>query len=110
MMLEVDVESNRILLTEPLLAPPATNDGDMVGEGDQRRRISGVGHDSSHVMAHFVAGLIILCILAAVVVWASRPSLAQYEETGVGSDPNSGFDATGIFATLLDPGTTIGVP
>ena len=40
MMLEVDVESNRILLTEPLLAPPVTNNGEMDGEVDQRRRTS----------------------------------------------------------------------
>lgn len=105
-MLEVDIESNRILLTEPLLvAQHAAND-----DAGRNHRTSRAGYDSSYVIAHSLLGLGILCILVAVVFLASRHSLVQCDSTRGGG---GGFanDITGILVgSFLDCNTTtIGV-
>lgn len=82
MMLEVDIESNRILVTELLLvAPQATNDNDDRG---RNHRTSRSGYDSSYVIAHFLMGVVVLCILVVVVFQASRHSLAESDTTIAG--------------------------
>jgi len=77
MMLEVDVEGNRILLTEHL-ALQATDGRRRSENGRPRHSISGRGFVSSyHAFAHFLAGLLTLFILAIVVYLASHRNTVQ---------------------------------
>ena len=97
MMLEVDIESNRILVTELLLvAPQATNDNDDRG---RNHRTSRSGYDSSYVIAHFLMGVVVLCILVVVVFQASRHSLAECESTR--SEGGGGFANDTTIAGIL---------
>ena len=99
MMLEVDIESNRILVTEPLLvAPQATDDND--DRGRTHRTTGRAGYDSSYVIAHFLMGLVVLCILVVVVFRASQNSVNQSESAG--SESGGGFaNDTSTFAGIL---------
>lgn len=72
-MLEVDVESNDIRLTEPLTPP---ND-----DFSWERQRHSSGYENSRVLTHFMAGMMALFILAAVVFF-NRQSLVQCEDGG----------------------------
>ena len=110
MMLQVDVESNRILLTEPLTSQ-TIHDGADVFEGQQRiARTSDFGnaYSPSKVIGHFCFGLLTLCILAVVVVWASQHPPVQCESNfdDKGGSISSAVVATGILRNALPCNTT----
>ncbi len=76
-MLEVDVESNNILvLTEPLTQLEVEHNADDTSEYDRRNRTLSTGYENSYVIKHFVAGTMALVVLAALVYF-NRQSLAQ---------------------------------
>ena len=104
-MLQVDVQRNRILLTEPLTSQ-TIHDGADVFEGQQRiATTSGFGnaHSPSKVIGHFCFGLLTLCILAVVVVWASQHPPVQCESNfdDKGGSVSSAVVATGILRNAL---------
>ena len=114
-MLEVDVEGNQILLTEPL-ATQDTDNSNGREDSDPQTPTPGRGIVFSyHVFANFLAGLLTLIILAIAVSLASRRTIVQC--TGISDDGNgpSGNPMKGVYATwsiaenIQDCNTTIGV-
>lgn len=89
MMLEVDVESNNIiLLTEPLTQLEVQHDGNDAPPYLRRNSSSTRGYENSYVIKHFVAGTMALVVLAALVYF-NRHSLAQCgSNEAFGDGPN----------------------
>ena len=90
MMLEVDVESNNIiLLTEPLTQLEVQeHDGNDAPPYLSRNNSSTRGYENSYVIKHFVAGTMALVVLAALVYF-NRHSIAQCGSNhAFGNGPN----------------------
>lgn len=94
-MLEVDVEANNILLTEPLTLEVANDNSDTSsyhGRDSSRSK----GYENSYVMKHFIAGTMALVVLAAMVYF-NRQSLSQCGSDEVfGNGPNANGTITEI--------------
>lgn len=105
MMLQVDVESNQTLLAESLLEQTAVNENETLS--DQRPRQSSFrnGYENSYVMAHFLAGMATLFLLAAVVFLNYYQSVVHdCEAGGDNSDfatDSSAMAANGVVGNLV---------
>ena len=92
MMLEVDVESNRIMFTEPLvqvLVGESSSDADLFLSPTDRRDINVNRRHNHFFLAHLVAGILVLLTLAVFVVFFTYLHPVHYYDPDDGNATNS---------------------